>query len=162
MNKFTQLSIAFLSFTLAACGHANGADSADTSSQPALATPGTPATAVSALAYANQIRQQYGLQQMTTDPVLSAVAQVHAEDMLNRHYFDHGTPEGQSPFDRMTNAGLRYNNAAENIAMGVNTPAEVFQMWLNSPAHRRNLLNNVYGRQGIGYAGGYWVHDFAN
>jgi uncharacterized protein YkwD len=111
---------------------------------------------------ANGIRRQNGLPELTLDPVLAAVAQAQAEDMENRHYFSHDTPEGLTPFQRMQNAGVRYRAAAENIAMGTANAQRAFDMWLGSPGHRRNLLNNIYGRAGLGYSGGYWVHDFTD
>lgn len=122
----------------------------------------TPSAIGQGLFVANQVRQRYALPPLRQDPVLAAVAQAQAEDMLRRHYFDHRSPEGVNPFQRMQRAGISFRAAAENIAMGVNDARRVFDLWLQSPGHRHNLLNKVYGRHGIGYAGGYWVHDFAD
>jgi uncharacterized protein YkwD len=52
--------------------------------------------------------------------------------------------------------------AAENIARGQRSATEVFHSWTSSPGHRHNLLNPRYRRHGIGWANGYWVHDFAD
>lgn len=41
---------------------------------------------------------------------------VHSNDMLNRNYFEHDTPEGASPFDRMQTAGYVFVAAGENLA----------------------------------------------
>lgn len=178
-------SLLFLALSLSACGKANsdsalpaGVAAPGSSLPPAsLAAPTPPArdnpasggtvappisTVQQGLHVANQVRRKFGLPEMRADPILSAIAQAHAEDMLKRHYFEHNTPEGLTPFQRMDQAGLQYNAAAENIAMGVNDANKVFDVWLASPGHRANLLNKVYGRHGIGFAGGYWVHDFAN
>jgi uncharacterized protein YkwD len=124
--------------------------------------PETSSALTSALALANEIRRQHGLPELAPDPRLSAVAQAHAEDMRTRHFFEHDTPEGVTPFQRMEKAGVRFQAAAENIAMGVDDPREAFDLWLKSPGHRRNLLNKTYRHQGIGFAGGYWVHDFTD
>ena len=40
----------------------------------------------------------------------------HSQDMLTRNYFEHDTPEGVTPFERMTNAGYLFNVAGENLA----------------------------------------------
>lgn len=40
----------------------------------------------------------------------------HSRDMLQRDYFEHNTPEGVTPFDRMTNAGYIFIAAGENLA----------------------------------------------
>ena len=149
---------------LSACGHAqDSAYAATTTSHSATAVANPPPPAVTAaLDIANEIRRKNGLPQFTADPILMAVAQAQAEDMLRRHYFDHNTPEGLTPFDRMDKAGLQYRAAAENIAEGERDPHAVFQLWLGSAGHKKNLLNKIYLRQGLGFAGGTWVHDFAD
>ena len=120
------------------------------------------ALVTSAVLEANQIRHQFSLPFLAVDPLLTAIAQRQAEDMQRRQYFSHETPEGLSPFDRMERAGIHYRAAAENIAEGVADSHRVFSLWLASPGHRQNLLNKLYSRQGIGFAGGFWVHDFTN
>ncbi len=47
---------------------------------------------------------------------LMAVARAHSNDMLNRDYFQHNTPEGTTPFNRMTSGGYVYQAAGENLA----------------------------------------------
>ena len=93
------------------------------------------------------------------------VAQAHSQDMATRNYFDHNTPEGKSPFDRMTAAGYAFSSAAENIAAGQRTPADVVTAWMNSAGHRANILNCGLTQIGVGYATGgsygvYWTQDF--
>jgi uncharacterized protein YkwD len=159
-----------LALLLSACGKPSGLtaaaeapSSAERALPPGRETPAVPLAKVDeAIAVANDIRRQNGLTAFATDPLLNAVAQAHAEDMLRRHFFDHDTPEGVTPFRRMELAGVSFRAAAENIAMGTTDPRKVFDMWLASPGHRRNLLNKTYGRHGVGFAGGYWVHDFAD
>lgn len=47
---------------------------------------------------------------------LMSVARAHSNDMLNRDYFEHNTPEGTTPFNRMTSGGYVYQTAGENLA----------------------------------------------
>jgi uncharacterized protein YkwD len=115
-----------------------------------------------ALARANTIRRSHGLKELTVDKEITWAAQAHADDMDARSYFQHDSPEGESPFDRMRKAGASFQRAAENIAHGTDSPDEVFQLWLDSPGHKANLLNGRYGRHGIGFRNGYWVHKFAD
>jgi uncharacterized protein YkwD len=124
--------------------------------------PAVGGTIEAALAVANEIRRKHGLPELVQDPSIQAAAQAHAEDMARRHYFEHNNPEGESPFDRMRKAGAKFGWAAENIAQGPQDPEQAFRLWLGSPGHRKNLLNKKYRRHGIGYADGYWVHDFAD
>ena len=77
------------------------------------------------------------------------------------------SPDGRTPFDRMTAAGYRYSTAAENIAAGQRTPQDVMTAWMNSPGHRANILNCALRQIGVGYATGsssqygvYWTQDF--
>jgi uncharacterized protein YkwD len=154
--KFLLPSLALALFS--SCGHAQDAGSAAAP----LAQASAPSEPAAGLVAANEIRQQNGLPLLKEDPILTAVAQAQAEGMLRRHYFAHNTPEGLTPFDRMDKAGLLYSAAAENIAMGETDSHAVFQLWLHSPDHKKYLLNKIYLRSGIGYAGGYWVQDFAD
>lgn len=103
---------------------------------------------------------------LRSSATLASVAAAHSADMATRDYFDHASPEGDSPFDRMTAAGYSYSYAGENIAAGYRTPASVMKAWLKSPGHCRNIMQGKYTRLGVGYATGgsygtYWTQDFA-
>ena len=93
----------------------------------------------------------------------SAAARVafqHSIDMRHRDYFSHANPDGQSPFDRLERAGVRYVRAGENIAFGYRSPEQVLQGWLESPGHRKNLENPKYTHHGVGLSGTMWTHVF--
>lgn len=81
------------------------------------------------------------------------VGRAHCEDMFRRGYFSHYTPEGLSPFDRMTNAGITFTYAGENLALAPNEQLAM-QGLMQSPGHRENILNPNYGRIGIGVIDG--------
>jgi uncharacterized protein YkwD len=69
--------------------------------------------------------------------------------MINRGYFSHYNPEGQSPFDRMKKAGITYKTAGENL--GINTSVSAAEKaFMNSSGHRANILNSAYTEVGIG------------
>lgn len=114
----------------------------------------------------NEIRVQYGLNTLTWDSGLAEVGRAHCMDMAAREYFDHNTPEGLTPFDRMQNAGIWFMYAGENIAAGQSTPADVTEAWMNSPEHGDNILNPNFTRLGTAfYRGGnlgiYWAQEFS-
>ena len=69
--------------------------------------------------------------------------------MIQRGYFSHYNPEGLSPFDRMSRAGISYRTAGENLAINVSVPAAE-QAFMNSSGHRANILNSSYTEVGIG------------
>lgn len=110
----------------------------------------------------NQEREKQGLPALTLDAQMTVAAQAHAVDMHTRNYFGHDNPEGESPFDRMRNLGIKFGYAAENIARGYRTPEDVVQGWMNSSGHRANILHNKMKRLGVGYHQGYWVQNFAD
>ena len=71
-------------------------------------------------------------------------------DMGTRDYFDHYTPEGLGPGDRIDQAGYEGSAWGENIAWGYPTPEAVVAGWMNSPGHRANILRDEYTHLGVG------------
>lgn len=102
-----------------------------------------------ALKLLNADRAAKGLSALKANLALTGLAENYAQDMINRGYFSHYNPEGQSPFDRMKNAGISYNYAGENLAINTDvTAAET--AFMNSSGHRANILNANYTEVGIG------------
>ena len=114
----------------------------------------------------NEIRVQYGLNELVWDDKLAEAGREHCIDMAAREYFDHNTPEGLTPMDRMHNAGIWRSYAGENIAAGQVDPQAVVEAWMESPGHRENILEPVYTSMGAAfYRGGnlgiYWAQEFS-
>lgn len=86
------------------------------------------------------------------NPALGQAAQVHSEDMAQRHYFQHVQPDGSVAADRATRAGYRWKRIGENIASGQRTPEEAVASWLDSPGHCANLMNPRFTEMGAAYA----------
>ncbi|MCM1982245.1 CAP domain-containing protein [Lyngbya confervoides] len=108
----------------------------------------------------NRDRKNYRRSRLMADPLLTQVAQRHAEDMATRNFFGHVNPWGQTPSDRIKAAGGS-GGVAENLAYqmsgsGIHPSyplAETFQDgWMRSAGHRANLLNPTYHRFGYGIA----------
>ena len=115
----------------------------------------------------NQERAKAGCPALTVDSRLTSAARGHSQDMANRNYFDHNTPEGVTPWTRITNAGYHFSSAAENIAEGQATPDAVMTAWMNSSGHRANILNCNLHNIGVGLAYNakhtpYWTQDFGS
>jgi uncharacterized protein YkwD len=103
----------------------------------------------------NEERRAAGLKPVAPDPELTEVARAHSADMFARGYFAHVSPEGLSPFDRMTRAGVTFRTAGENLALAP-TIKIAHTGLMNSPGHRANILRPEFGRLGIGITdGGY-------
>jgi uncharacterized protein YkwD len=101
----------------------------------------------------NRERASVGLRPLAPDPELTAVARAHSADMFARGYFAHVTPEGLSPFDRMTRAHVYFRTAGENLALAP-TLKIAHTGLMNSPGHRANILRPEFGRLGVGIMDG--------
>lgn len=115
----------------------------------------------------NDERSKNGLSPLKENKELSKVANIKAQDMIDKNYFDHVSPTYGTPFDMMKKFGINYTFAGENIAYGQKTPSEVMNSWMNSEGHRANILNSNYTEIGIGIARNndgtpYWVQMFIN
>ena len=76
--------------------------------------------------------------------------------MVDRHYFDHTTPEGTTVYDELDAAGIAFTGAGEAIAentYSVDQAASVAATGLlNSPGHRAIILDPNYTKFGVGAA----------
>lgn len=83
---------------------------------------------------------------------LTKAAQKKAQDMAERNYWSHNTPEGNAPWEFVNNAGYSYAKAGENLAYGFDDEDAVVAGWMNSPGHRANMLDVNYSEVGFGFA----------
>ncbi|MDR3559905.1 MAG: CAP domain-containing protein [Negativicutes bacterium] len=97
----------------------------------------------------NADRTANGLAPLRINSALTRLAGSYAQDMINRNFFSHTNPQGQSPFDRMRQAGIPYGYAGENLAINASVP-QAEQAFMNSPGHRANILNAHYTQVGLG------------
>lgn len=112
----------------------------------------------------NQARAANGCRALVHDPKLHAAAERHSADMAARGYFDHTSPDGRDPGDRVQASGFSpIRTWGENIAMGQRTAEQVVQGWLDSPGHRANIMNCSFTHIGVGHAtkGPHWTQVFA-
>jgi len=130
--------------------------------------------------FTNEQRLNHGLSELDFDSEISEIARGHSLDMANRGYFAHVTPDGLDPTGRANNAGysctkfvgiMIYSGLAENIFQGHlfdsyytingvitsydwNSNEEIAKItvdgWMDSPGHRKNILTDLFDREGIG------------
>ncbi len=131
------------------------------SAKPAPKPRSAPTLAGQVLALVNDERDKAGCDPVAEESHLDQAAQGHSDDMSQRDYFSHDTPEGESFADRITAAGYP-KPGAENIAKGATSADQVMRMWMNSSGHRKNILNCSLKKLGVGVTtdGWYWTQDF--
>ncbi|MCX4781302.1 CAP domain-containing protein [Streptomyces sp. NBC_01264] len=129
----------------------------------APASAGHSAEESAVLTLVNQERAQAGCVPVRANPPLAALAGAFSKDMADRGFFDHTDPDGNTPWDRATKAGIS-GMGGENIARGQGDAAAVMKAWMNSPGHKANILNCEFRTLGVGVynaAGGpWWTQDF--
>ena len=138
--------------------------------QPGGMLPDQPGTDGSQDAFANEVvrlvneeRAKAGLPALTVDRGAASAAQVRAKEI--ERSFSHTRPDGSSFNSALTEAGVNFRGAGENIAYGQNSPEKVMEGWMNSSGHRANILNSSYTTIGVGHyqnASGvnYWTQLF--
>jgi len=97
----------------------------------------------------NSERTKRGLAALKINNAVANVARAHSQDMLTNNYFDHNNLKGGSPFTRLSNAGIAYRTAGENIAINVSVP-NAHTAFMNSAGHRANILKSDYTQVGVG------------
>lgn len=122
----------------------------------------------------NAFRRRNGLPEFKEDPVCTAAAFGHAEDMVRRGYFSHFGPGGSTPttrYQRHNADRQKVIRVTENLGRGNGTtPEGALRMWLNSPGHRKHLVGAEMDHIGVGVAQGtcffaactYYVQCFSN
>lgn len=112
----------------------------------------------------NQNRAAAGLHCLRLDADLCAAAQIRAQEIMTS--FSHTRPDGRKFSTVLTDNGIRFTAAGENIAWGQTSPTQVMNAWMNSDGHRANIMNQTYTKLGVGHltdANGrqYWVQLFS-
>lgn len=95
-------------------------------------------------------RENNGLPPLSENSLLNQSAAVKAQDMFDKQYFAHDSPEGIGVSQLAEIAGYQYIMIGENLALGnfLNDKALV-EAWMDSPGHRANILNSRYQNIGV-------------
>lgn len=101
----------------------------------------------------NRERTNAGLAPLAVDMRLVDLARKKSQDMIANNYFSHTSPTYGDPFTMMTNAGISYRTAGENLA-GAPTVDQAHSALMSSAGHRQNILNPNYNKIGVGVANG--------
>jgi len=108
------------------------------------------------LSYTNEARASNIGGTLATSPLLTEAAQLKANDMAEKGYFSHNTPDGRTPWYWFNQVGYNYQYAGENLAIDFVDSKDVTDAWMSSPGHRANILNSNYQEIGIATAVGMY------
>ncbi|KMZ54616.1 CAP domain-containing protein [Dorea sp. D27] len=111
----------------------------------------------------NAERAKEGLPALKMAEDVSRAALVRAKE--TEISFSHTRPDGRGFNTALTEQGVKFRGAGENIAWGQKTPEEVMKGWMNSPGHRANIMNSRYTTIGVGHyqnqkGTNYWTQLF--
>jgi uncharacterized protein YkwD len=102
----------------------------------------------------NADRKKNGLAPYVWSQKLCKSAILKANDMAQKSYFDHVSPEGISPTHWINTVGYTYSSSGENLALNTYTAKEAHEGLMNSPGHRANILDGDFTQIGIAYSWG--------
>jgi hypothetical protein len=98
----------------------------------------------------NEARAQNNLPALSLNPLLNASASAKCNDMVAKDYWSHIDPTGMHGWHFITEAGISYITAGENLAYGYDGATGVVNGWMNSEEHKANILNA--GFTDVGFA----------
>jgi len=106
----------------------------------------------------NAERKVQGVAVLQNSSKVASVARTHSKDMGLNDYFNHDNLKGKSPFDRLSDRGIQFRNAGENIAMGYTSPYFAHEALMNSLGHRKNIISTSYSQLGVGVYFADWTY----
>jgi uncharacterized protein YkwD len=98
----------------------------------------------------NAARSEHNEPALELNKQLTAAAQAKANDMAQRNYWSHVTPDGRQPWSFVEDSHYSFEAAGENLAYGFGSSDQVITAWMNSTEHRQNMLNGAY--RDVGFA----------
>ncbi len=104
----------------------------------------------------NSARQAAGLDKLDLDTQVEQLAHDRVNDMANRNYFSHITPEGTTFVDMMNQRNIAYNNSGEIINRNTypNAPQEAFTSFMASQHHHDIIMTSAFNFAGVAEATG--------
>lgn len=102
----------------------------------------------------NAQRLKNNLPVLTYNEKLSQAAYYKAQDMFNKNYWAHFSPDGNTPWTFILSSGYQYEYAGENLAKNFLFSNNVVDAWINSPTHRENLLRREFSEVGFAIVNG--------
>lgn len=105
--------------------------------------------AATVLSLVNQERAKEGLAALKASSTLNTAANIRARELVISN--SPTRPDGRNGCSVLTDQGIVYETAGENIASGAKTPKEVVAEWMKEAGHRAQIMSEDYTHMGLGY-----------
>lgn len=105
----------------------------------------------------NVYRVHHQLPPLTENMLVNTVAQTHSENTAKKNFSSGEEVELENLNTRLKNAGIDFDEAAENTAFQYFDAAEAVHGWINSADHRKALLSDRFTEIGVGVFGKYYT-----
>lgn len=100
--------------------------------------------------FTNYYRKENQQGELKINEKLMRAAEIKLEDMFEKQYFAHISPEGEGAGDILKDIDYKYLIVGENLAMGYfKDSKELVDGWMESPGHRENILNPKFREIGV-------------
>lgn len=108
----------------------------------------------------NKERAKEGIAPVELDLALCDATDIRAKEA--KKSFSHTRPNGKRCFTVLSEAGITYKIAGENLGGYITTPKRAVAAWMNSEGHRKNIMNPRFTHIGVGYVpdGNFWAQFF--
>ncbi|MHC4397987.1 MAG: CAP domain-containing protein, partial [Planctomycetota bacterium] len=104
----------------------------------------------------NESRLSNNLLPLKINSALEEAAKLKAQDMAQKGYFAHTSPDGKAPWHWLSETSYQFNAAGENLAINFSESKDVSEAWMKSTLHRDNILNQNFTEIGIATARGMY------
>lgn len=111
-------------------------------------------TPTSLLNNVNDERTHKGEGVLRYNKQLSQAAFLKAQDMLDKQYWAHNSPDGTTPWQWFGKVDYNYAFAGENLAKNFQSASAVVSAWMASQKHRDNVLGQQYTEAGFAVVDG--------
>jgi len=108
----------------------------------------------------NVIRKRFDVNTVQWNEPVAEAAFLHSRDMADNDFFSNTSPTKGNLDQRLTNEGIEYVNAGENIAVNYVDSIAAVEGWLNSKGHRETMLGAEYTDLGVGIYHKLYTQNF--
>lgn len=100
--------------------------------------------------FTNYYREENDIAELNTNQLLMEAAEAKLNDMFQKQYFAHISPEGDDAGIILKEIGYDYLVVGENLARGYfKDSKDLVDGWMKSPDHRENILNPKFREIGV-------------